>query len=200
MPVLRNTRHEKFAQAVFRGETGKQAYRNHVATKPVSDNVATAAGARLLAAVNIQARLDELKGRAANKAVEKVSITRAWVLEKLRKNALIALGEEKLTLTKAVKSRIKDEDGGFTEEIKTVELEVTDRDAPAATRAFELLGREADERPMFVERREVGLPGDFDDQTDDDLRDRFAAIAGSAPGGRGNSGRARAPGRKETLQ
>ena len=105
------------------------------------------------------------------------------MLEKLRKNALIALGEEKLTVQKAVKSRVKEADGSFTEAFATVEVEVTERDAPAANRALELLGREAEGAPLFVERKEVGQPGDFDHMTDDELERQHETLS-AAIGGR----------------
>ena len=46
------------------------------------------------------------------------------------------------------------------------ELEVHQRDASAANRALELLGREV---ILFTEKREVGKPGDFDHMADEEL-------------------------------
>lgn len=195
MAVLKNTKHEAFAQAVFKGARGPQAYRDHISDKG-SEAVINSAASRLLNNVNIQARLTELKGRAA----ERVIISRTWVLETLRKNALIAVGEEKLKVTKAVKSKIADESGGFIEEVGTVEVEVTARDGATANRALELLGREVEGAPLFVERKEVGLPGEFDDRSDDELRERVRALTGGETGSVRNSRRVRAPRNPKPLQ
>jgi len=71
-------------------------------------------------------KMFELKG-------EKAVLDRAWVLERLMRNARIAMGEEtvKLTLRKP-NSRMGGEDG----ESATETLEVTDRDAQAANKAL----------------------------------------------------------------
>src|SRR5215467_5476466 len=46
------------------------------------------------------------------------------------------------------------------------ELETHQRDASAANRALELLGRELN---LFTEKKEVGKPGDFDHMADEEL-------------------------------
>jgi hypothetical protein len=46
------------------------------------------------------------------------------------------------------------------------ELKTHQRDASAANRALELLGREVN---LFTEKREVGKPGDFDHMADEEL-------------------------------
>lgn len=177
MSALKNQRHELFAQALSEGLSGTQAYKQ--AGYDVSENVARASAPRLLANLAIQERVRELQERRTTKAV----ITRTWVLEKLAKNALIALGEEKIKVTKAVKSKIADESGGFTESFETVELEVTERDPAACNRALELLGREAEGPSMFVERKEIGNPGDFANVSTDELRTRLHRLASQLGGG-----------------
>ena len=47
-----------------------------------------------------------------------------------------------------------------------MELETHQRDASAANRALELLGREVN---LFTEKKEVGKPGDFDHMGDEEL-------------------------------
>ena len=47
-----------------------------------------------------------------------------------------------------------------------MELETHQRDASAANRALELLGREVN---LFTEKKEVGKPGEFDHISDDEL-------------------------------
>jgi hypothetical protein len=53
-----------------------------------------------------------------------------------------------------------------------MELETHLPDASAANRALELLGRELN---LFTEKKEVGKPGDFDQMTDEDLREFIEA-------------------------
>lgn len=195
MSALKNSKHESFALAVFKGTPSRVAYREHISPNG-SDAVTDASASRLLNSAKVAARLTELKGRVA----ERVVITRSWVLEKLRKNALIAIGEEKLRSVRAVKSRIKEEDGSFSEAIATVEVDITARDGATANRALELLGREAEGQAMFVERKEVGRPGEFDDKSDDELWERLRTLAGSEAGSGRNPSRTRAARGSKTLQ
>ena len=181
MPALKNQRHELFAQALAEGLSGTQAYLK--AGYEVGDNVARASAPRLLANIAIQERVAELQERLTAKAV----ITRTWVLEKLAKNAMIALGEEKIKVTRISKTKIADESGGFTEAFETVELEVTERDPAACNRALELLGREAEGPSMFVERKEIGNPGDFANVSTDELKSRLHRLAAQLGGSSENS-------------
>jgi phage terminase small subunit len=62
MPVLKNARHEKFAQALAKGSTADDAYEN-AGFKPDRGHAS-----RLAANGNVQARVGEIKSRAAEKA------------------------------------------------------------------------------------------------------------------------------------
>src|SRR6185436_17231702 len=93
--------------------------------------------AELLENGKITARIAELRGKAAEKAV----LDRAWVLDRLMRNVRIAMGEER------IKVAIRPKSAPDT----VVELEITDRDAAAANRALELLGK-ADEVGLFREQ------------------------------------------------
>lgn len=198
VPTLKSSRHEAFVRGVLEGKPGYQAYLDagYGCTVPA----ARVAASVLLTKPNIQARISELQSKVTAKAVERAGVSRAWVLEKLKKNAEITLGEKKVMLTRAVRSRTKTGDGGFVDTVDTVEVEVSDRDGSAFNRSIELLGREADEAAMFVERREVGNPGDFDGRTDDDLIREFESLTGGAAAGRRYSGRTRTPRDPKTLQ
>jgi hypothetical protein len=88
-------------------------------------------------------------------AIEKAGLTKAWVIEKTRENALVALGEKKIKLTVLPKGQAT-----------TIDVEVTAHNPQAATRALELLGREVN---AFVEKKEVGGPGDFDAMSAEEL-------------------------------
>lgn len=77
MAVLSNQRHEAFAQALAKGLTADEAYKQ-AGFKPNRGNAST-----LKAKKNIQARVAELQGMAA----ERVVVDREWVLAKLVENA-----------------------------------------------------------------------------------------------------------------
>jgi hypothetical protein len=125
MPALPNARHEAFVRGLALGKTADKAYED-AGYKRNRFNAA-----RLKTKEHIAKRLNELN----NGAAKKVTLDKAWVLERLMKNARIAMGEEKITLST--------KDG---EEVAT-----TDRDVSGANRALELLGKELG---MFIERSE----------------------------------------------
>jgi hypothetical protein len=87
--------------------------------------------------------------------IEHVALSRAWVLDRLMRHAQVCLGEIPLRL-KMRKAHSTD----------VMELETHQRDASAANRALELLGREMN---LFTEKKEVGKPGDFDHMADEEL-------------------------------
>lgn len=194
MPALKNAKHEAFAQGMFAGKCGREAYRT--AGYDCTPEAADAAASRLLKDVRVSARVNELRERVANKAVKSAALTKEWVLERLMKHAEICLGGEKIKTVRAVKSRTKDESGGFQDQIATVEVEVTERDAAAANRALELLGRE---RGMFVERKEIGDPGAFDEVSDDELENRLKALSRRTHRSPSDRGRIDAPEEPESL-
>lgn len=164
MPVLTNTRHERFCQEILKGSSKGAAY-IAAGYKAKSMVVATAAAVRLLANVSVSARIVELRNKAADKAV----LDRSWVIDRLMRNAVVALGEETIKIKRAKKN----DDGT----IETVEADVTMREAAAANKALELLGK-LPELAMFIDRTEIGRPGEFDRMSDDEL-ERIAR-AGSA--------------------
>lgn len=108
----------------------------------------------------IKERVSEILGHAA----ERVEINRAWVLGRLVENAERAMQAQ----------QPKDSDGTPTGEYRY--------EGSVANRALELLGKELG---MFVERKEVGKPGDFSHLPDDELQreihDRAASLGLRAP-------------------
>src|SRR5262245_48518071 len=86
---------------------------------------------------------------------------RAWVSDRLMRHAQVCLGEIPLRL-KMRKAHSAD----------VMELETHQRDASAANRALELLGREVN---LFTEKKEVGKPGEFDHTTDEELAEFIVA-------------------------
>lgn len=142
MPILENPRHERFAQGLAAGKSADEAYKD-AGFKPDRGHAS-----RLAANGNVQERVQELLGRAA----EGVVIDRQWVLERLVTNANRAMQVEE----------IKKPDGSGTGEFKY--------EGSVANRALELVGKELG---MFVDRSEVGKPGEFDDLTVEQKRERI---------------------------
>ena len=97
----------------------------------------------MLASAKIQLRVAELREKAAEKAV----LNEAWVIGRLMKNVRIAMGEELVTVV--VSSTDK-----ATGAVRTVEIQQSARDAAAANRALELLGKKLD---LFKERPAVEI-------------------------------------------
>lgn len=118
MPVLDNARHERFAQEVAKGKSAAEAYQ--AAGYNADDKSAETAGPRLLRNVQVQARVDEILGRAA----ARVEIDRAWVLDRLVQNVERAMQVEE----------VKDPKGGGTGEFRY--------EGNVANKALELIGKE----------------------------------------------------------
>jgi hypothetical protein len=142
-PVL-TERQEAFCRAYIDAGCGAEAYRR---AYPRSQKWAAAAvhvaGSRMLANAKVQLRVVALREKAA----EKAALNEAWVIERLMKNVRIAMGEELVTVV--VSSTDK-----ATGAVRTVEVQQSARDAAAANRALELLGKKLD---MFKERPAVEI-------------------------------------------
>jgi hypothetical protein len=142
MPALVNSRHERFAQEVAGGRSVAEAYALS-GYRPNRSNACVLKSREDVARriEEIRTELSEAARAATEKAVERLSLDREWVLSRMMRNASIALGEAK------VKTTALHKDTGVP-----FEVEVTARDAGAANRALELLGRELH---MFTAKSEV---------------------------------------------
>lgn len=172
MPTLVNPRHERFAQELAKGKTADESYpiagfkeNRHNAAALAREEHIKARVAELLA------EREQMHAQSTAQAIQKVALTKAWVLDELIDNALIANGKKTVKL----KVRPRGQD-------LPIDIEVTQRDSAAANRALELLGKELG---MFVERKEVGQPGDFASMNDDELlariKDRAVALGITVP-------------------
>jgi phage terminase small subunit len=142
MPTLKNTKHERFAQELARGKSQAEAYKL-AGYKPDSG-----AASRLSGNVSIQTRVAELQEKIVSRVVERAVVSKEWVIEKLVENAERSLQARRAT----------GEDGEETGEFKY--------QGNVANRALELIGKELG---MFVDRKEVGKPGEFADLSDDEI-------------------------------
>ena len=127
----------KFAQLYVKLGDASAAYRGAYNAKNMKTETIRVKAAELLKHGNVSVHIDEMNARST----EKAELSKAWVLERLMRNVRIAMGEETVRLK--VYSKIA---GGI------IEMDAHDRDAGAANRALELLGKEL---KMFTDRSEV---------------------------------------------
>jgi len=150
MPALPNAKHERFVLELLAGKSQSEAYlAAGYSAKSVA--VASAAATRLLKDPTIAARLEELQAAAAAKA----ALSKSWVLEKLRENVERAMQA----------TPVLDRDGKPTGEYVY--------QGSVANRALELIGKE---QGMFIDRKEIGEPGDFKRLSDDELDAEIAEL------------------------
>ena len=144
MPVLKNPQWEQFALGVANGLKPGPAYKD--AGYRAKD--ASKAGSRLLKNDEILARVKELRAAISDRAVQKASLTRTYVIDRLMTNVDRCMQLEE----------VKDEKGNVV---------ALNHNPNAANRALELLGKEIG---MFIERKEVGRPNEF--KSKEDLENR----------------------------
>lgn len=164
VPVLPNSRHERFAQELAAGNTADKAYelagfkqnRGNAASLKAKEHIAT----RVESILNDRA---QAVSGATEKAIEKLALTKEWVISRLMENAERALQ----------KVPVMDDEGRVTE---------YKYDGATANRALELLGKHLG---ILIDRKEIGEPGDFDALGDDDLakaiREKAAALGVQLP-------------------
>lgn len=141
---------EQFALAMITAPSAVAAYRRVYNAHNMKDGSAYHQACVLLKNPKVAERVSKLRAELA----AKTTLSRAWVLENLMEHATVCLGKKRVKIARASK------DGDVHE------VEITAHDASAANRALELLGKEAG---MFVDRREVGGPGDFARMGDTEL-------------------------------
>jgi phage terminase small subunit len=91
-----------------------------------------------------------LRGKVTERAVEKAAISKAWVIEKLVENVDRAMQAEP----------VRRSDG---EEVPGAYV----YNGSVANKALELIGKELG---MFIDRKEVGGPNEFERMSDEELR------------------------------
>lgn len=149
MGVLKNTRQERFAQGMAAGKLIEDAY-SEAGYTPDRRNACklreTDAVARRIS--ELLAERNAMAVKSTEQAVEALAIDREWVMGLLKENAERALQ----------RVAVKDSEGNPTGEYKY--------DGAVANRALELLGKEMG---MFIDRKEIGGPGDFARMNDAEL-------------------------------
>lgn len=134
MGVLRNAKHEHFAQLVSKGETPPRAY----VIAGYSERGAAQSANRLLKDADIQSRIARLRAAveqpSRERAIEKAAVDKAWVLSQLVE--VVKMGKQA--------EPVLDNEGNPSGEYK--------QNLAAANKALELVGKELG---MFIDRKEV---------------------------------------------
>ncbi len=151
LPALLNPKHERAAQLLASGQTKADAYKGAgYSYKPASAH-------HLFNRPDMVSRVAEIIGdsvaaqrKGQERAIRKVEITVDWVIERLKFNAERALRGQ------PVLDASGHHTGQFTGRIE----------GAVANEALRLIGLHLG---MFINRHEIGGPGDFARMTDDEL-------------------------------
>jgi len=189
MSALRNARHERFAQELARGKSPAEAYsvagfkpdRGNATRLQQKDNI----GQRV---AEILASRDRIEEKAVERAIERTAITKQRVLEELAKIGFANMkdymgatpgGDPYLdfsALTRdqaAALSEVTVEDfvdgrGDNARSVRRVKFKLHDKKG-----ALVDIGKEIG---MFINRSELGKPGDFASLSDEELDRRLIAL------------------------
>ena len=150
MPALKNAKMERFAQNIAAGMgVSKSYWEAGYKGTPHSVNVASS---KMHARPEVKERIQELLERRSlipDQSLAKATITREWVLEHLI-----------LNVQRAMQIIPPTKDGGMFR-----------YEGSVANKALELLGKEVG---MFVDRKEVGAPGEFAELDAEGLKQAIA--------------------------
>lgn len=162
MPALANGRQEKAAELRSKGATQRDAY------EQAGFTYSTAAASNFFKRPTIAARVRELmqaqearKAKVAQKAADSAGVSREWVIERLKYVAEVAIRGAPVR-DKKTGAPALDEQG---KQIFDGKMQLN-----AATRALQLLGIDIG---MFVQRHEVGDPGEFARLSNEELMEKM---------------------------
>jgi phage terminase small subunit len=159
MPALKNAKQELFAQNFVSGMGVYEAYQSagYDGSPQAANNVRNNPNVdfRIQELMERRAKIDE---KATEKAIQKMALTKEYVISRLIENVERSMQA----------SPVKGEEGLFK------------YDGSVANRSLELLGRELG---MFVDRKEVGKPGEFDELNSSQLRQLITERLGMAKQG-----------------
>lgn len=159
MSALSDPRREKACQARASGKTQEASYtEGGYSYKPAS-------ATRFFRLPEIAARISEihtdrlrLEQRSTEIAAKKVAVDKEWVLQRLMYNAEQSLRGRPMRNGKG----------------EVIAGMFTQPNESAANRALELIGNHLG---MFIQRHEIGQPGDFQRMSDDELNESLTVQA-----------------------
>jgi len=194
MPGLKNPKHERFCQEIAKGTSHAKAW--IAAGYQTNANAASVSATRMLKQPSIAARVNELLERkaeieieATERALEKTGITKAAVLEELAKigfanmldyiqpqadgYAYVDLSkltrEQAAAIQEVVVEEYKEGRGEDARDVKRVKFKLADKKG-----ALVDIGKHLG---MFIDRQEVGKPGDFSNMTDEEIVTELERLA-----------------------
>ena len=155
MPVLTNPKQERFAQELAKGTSASEAY-EIAGYKPNRHNAAALAREQHILArtAELLAEREQIHAQSTAEAIQRVSLTKEWVIATLIDNVQRAMQAEPVT------DREGEPTGEYTYQ------------GTVANRSLELLGKELG---MFVDRKVVQKIDPLDDITDPDILRRILA-------------------------
>jgi phage terminase small subunit len=157
MPALTNPKHERFAQELASGKTADESYVT-AGYKPNRGNAGVLRHKQYISirVAEILAGRESIHAQATADAVKSLGLTKQWVIETLMENVARAMQAQ----------AILDDEGNAIGEFSYR--------GSVANKALELLGKEVG---MFIDRKEVGRPGEFESMNADQLREYIAREA-----------------------
>lgn len=158
MPALQNPKWELACQTFAVGGVSQAEAYMAIGAKKKDSGSAT----RFFKRPEIAARVQEIiaerhatERQVAQRAAAEAEVDRAFVMRGLRNNALLA--QRGHPMYDKAGNRLRDAEGNYR---------YSKPDLMSANRAYELLGREIG---MFIQRHEVGGPGDFARLSEEEL-------------------------------
>ncbi|MGY3608347.1 MULTISPECIES: terminase small subunit [unclassified Bradyrhizobium] len=178
MPILKNPKHERVAQELAKGRSAAQAYieAGYKANRHNASALARTQPIKTRVSELLEKR-ERVDAKATEKAVEKLALTKEWVIDKLIENV------ERALQARPVRGKEGEEQGEYQYQ------------GSVANRALELLGKELG---MFIDRKELGKPGEFESMTDEELDSCIAELLspGKAGSGKGAQGMGASPSKR----
>jgi phage terminase small subunit len=211
VPVLKNAKHERFAQGLAAGMSQADAYQD-AGYKLHRGNASTLAQDKNIIerVAELLERRDNIETRATERAISKLAVTKEAILSELARIGFADI--RKAVDWRGNLTRESDNpDGGdvlvireiVNQHVRLIDSDKIDDDTAAAISevrqsptgglsikfhdkqaALVNLGKHLG---MFIERKEVGQPGDFDRMSDDELRAELRSKLGEIVAG-GTSG------------
>lgn len=132
---------QAFVEEFLQCGSAADAYRGAYNCANMGEATIRREATRLLAHPAINHTITTLRAKAAEKAV----LNKAWVLDKLRKNIEVSLGEQTITL----KIQKRDKESGA---VTVSEVQVSAHDAAAANKGLELVARHLG---MLTDKHEI---------------------------------------------
>lgn len=148
-------RQEAFIVEYIKHGNATQAYRDAgYSFKDMTERTVWSRAYDVLHNSKVQDKINAIKLRTARNTEKQITLNKSYVLNALLETVETGLGRKRLRRSVV------------TSEGDSIEVEALQPDRTVAVRSAELLGKELG---MFIDRKEIGGPGDFDSMRADEL-------------------------------